>query len=378
MKKTILLFTTLLCSYWSQAQGSITLPPDGNNEFAKVTQFIGLAEVSISYHSPNVHGTNGKDRTGHIWGELVHYGYIDQGFGPAKAAPWRAGANENTIITLSHDVKIEGKDLAAGSYGLFLATQKDGPWTWIFSKNTSSWGSYFYDQKEDALRVDVMPKDGPYTEYLTYGFEAREPKSAVAFLQWENKKVPFKIEVPNVNDLYVSAMRNELRTSPGFDYRNWSAAAQFCATNKINLEEALTWADMATSPSIGGVEEFGTLQTKANVLSALSREGESKTIMDKAIKLPTSTVQDIHQYGRSLLAAGQKEKAMEVFQYNLKTHPEEKFTTYVGLARAYTAMGDKKNAIKNWEIAIKNVPENQKGNLKFYENELQKLKDGKS
>ena len=302
--------------------------------------------------------------------------YIDQGFGPAKAAPWRAGANENNIITFSHDVKVEGKDLPAGSYGLFLATQKEGSWTWIFSKNISSWGSYFYNQNEDALRVDVIPQDGPYTEYLTYGFDDRKPNSAIAFLQWENKKIPFKVEVPHVNDIYVSQIRNELRTSPGFDYRNWSAAATFCATNKINLDEALTWADMAMSPNIGGVEDFSTLQAKSLVLIAMNREADSNTVMDKAIKSTTASIQDIHQYGRALLAAGKKEKALEVFQYNFKTHPLEKFTTYVGLARGYTAVGDKKNAIKNWEIAIQNIPENQKGNAEAYKAELKKLKEG--
>src|SRR6267142_1460193 len=144
MKKICMIAALLTVTCGAIGQ-SLSLPPDGNNQLAKVSQFIGLVEVGITYHSPNVHGTNGVDRKGHIWGELVHYGYIDQGFGPAKAAPWRAGANENVIIHFSHGVQIEGKDLPAGDYGLFLATKKEGPWTWIFSKNTASWGSYFYD-----------------------------------------------------------------------------------------------------------------------------------------------------------------------------------------------------------------------------------------
>lgn len=97
--------------------------------------------------------------------------------------------------------------------------------------------------------------------------------------------------------------------------------------------------------------------------------------MDKAIKHPTATVNAIHQYARTLLAAGKKEKAMEVFKYNFKAHPEDKFTPNVGLARGYTAIGDKKNAIKQWEMAIRNLPENQKQNLAYYESELKKLKE---
>ncbi len=116
---------------------SLVSPPNGNNQKAKVIQNIGLVEVSIAYSSPKVHTPQGVDRTGHIWGELVHYGFADQGFG-VKSAPWRAGANENTVISFSNDVKIEGKDLKAGSYGLFLATAKEGVWTWVFSSNTSS------------------------------------------------------------------------------------------------------------------------------------------------------------------------------------------------------------------------------------------------
>ena len=376
MKKIVTIFLFMLITSWAIAQ-ALTQPPSGDNQKSKVIQWIGPVQVSIDYSSPDVHGSNGEDRKGHIWGELVHYGYIDQGFGSSKAAPWRAGANENTVITFSHDVKVEGKDLKAGSYGLFLALEKDAPWTWIFSKNTSSWGSYFYDPKEDVLRVTVTPQDAAYTENLTYGFEDRKSNSVISYLQWENKRVSLKIEVPNVNELYVSKMREELRSYPGFDYRNWSGAAQFCATNKINLEEALVWADQALSPRIGGVEEFSTLSTKANVLTALGRDAEAEVVMDKAIKIPNTPVGAIHQYGRGLLVADKKEKAMEIFQFNAKTHPEDKFTPNVGLARGYTALGDKKNAIKHWELAIKNIPESQKGSLSFYEGELKKVKESK-
>jgi hypothetical protein len=376
MKKLFTLSMCMLLTGWSIAQ-TLSQPPSGDNQKSSITQWIGPVKVNISYSSPDVTGPNGEDRKGHIWGELVPYGFIDQGFGTSKAAPWRAGANENTTITFSHDVKVEGKDLKAGTYGLFLAIEKTGPWTWIFSKNSTSWGSYFYDIKEDALRVTVTPLDAPHKEWLTFGFEDRLPNSASAYLRWDNKRVPFKIEVPNVAELYVSKMREELRSYPGFDYRNWSTAAQYCAQNKINLEEALTWADAAMSPTIGGVEDFNGLSTKANVLRAMGREADAMPLMDKAIKIPNTPVGAIHQYARGLLTAGLKEKAMEVFQYNAKIHPEDKFTTNVGLARGYTALADKKNAIKHWELAIKNIPADQKANIGFYEGELKKVQEGK-
>jgi tetratricopeptide (TPR) repeat protein len=374
MKRILSIALTLISSGWAVAQ-SLTLPPSGDNQKSKVVQWIGPVSVAIAYSSPHVTGPDGKSRKDHIWGELVHYGYIDQGFGTSKAAPWRAGANENTVISFSHDVKINGKDLKAGSYGLFLATAKEGAWTWIFSKNNASWGSYFYSEQEDALRVEAKPEEASFTEYLTYGFDNRTRSTASAYLQWENKRIPFNIEVPNVNELYLATIKDELRSSPGFDARNFSAAAQFCVNNKLNLDQALVWADQAMDPNLGGSEDFNALQVKALVLTALGKDAEANTVMDKAIKIPGTPVPAIHQYARALLGQGKKEKAMEVFQYNFKTHPEEKFTTYVGLARGYTALGDKKNAIKNWEIAIKNAPENQKPFINVYEGELKKLKE---
>ncbi|HEY5748619.1 MAG TPA: DUF2911 domain-containing protein [Chryseolinea sp.] len=373
MRKFLFLACSLCLSLPLFAQ--MALPPSGGNQKSTVTQWIGPASVSITYNSPDVHGPNGEDRKGHIWGELVHYGFIDQGYGTSKAAPWRAGSNENTTITFSNDVKIEGQPLKAGTYGVFLDVEKEGPWTWIFSNNSTSWGSYFYNAKEDALRVKTTPVDAPYTEWLTYGFDDRQQTSATAYLQWENRRIPFKIEVPNVNDIYVNKLRGQLEgTTVGFTNQPWMAAAQFCAQNKVNLEEALRWADNAISGNFIGNEDFNSLQTKAQVLQAMGKDADADVIMDKAIKQPTATVQSVHQYGRALLASGKNQKAMDVFKLNRQLHPDDTFTTYVGLARGFTAVGDKKSAIKNWELAIKNVPENQKANTPAYEAELKKLK----
>src|SRR5262245_23662125 len=88
----------LMCARHGRASelSELAQPPSGANQKAEVSQWIGPVKVTISYHSPNVHGGGGADRTGHIWGELVKYGLFDDGFGPSRAAPWRAGANENT------------------------------------------------------------------------------------------------------------------------------------------------------------------------------------------------------------------------------------------------------------------------------------------
>lgn len=376
MIRKLQLAVALLC-VTTLAMAQVSLPPSGDNQKSEVTQWIGLVKVTIAYSSPDVHGPNGEDRTGKIWGGVVHYGLIDQGFGTSKAAPWRAGANENTTISFSHDVKIGGKDVKAGTYGLFLQAEKEGAWTWILSKDISSWGSYFYNPELDVVRVQATPKESEYTEWLTYSFDDRKRNTATAYLQWENKRIGFKIDVPNANELYVATIREQMRgTTAGFQHETYINAANFCAQNKVELEQGLQWADLAISDPFFGREDFTSLATKAQVLIAMGRDADSEVVMDKAIKLPTASVQAVHQYGRSLLIAGKNQKALEVFKFNAKNHPDDKFTTVVGLARGYAANGDKKNAIKYWELAIKNLPENQKQNLAFYEGELKKVKEG--
>jgi len=363
----------------AQELSELTQPPNGMNQKAEVSQWIGPVKVTIAYHRPNVHGGAGsRDRTGHIWGELVKYGMFDDGFGPSKATPWRAGANETTAISFSHDVKIAGREVHAGTYGLFLEIQPSGPWTWILSSQIG-WGSFQYDPKFDVVRATADPQAAPYTEFLTYGFDDRRIDSATAFLQWEKQKVALKIDVPNALMLYVEQMRKDLLAWPGFNYVNWQNAAQFCADNRINLDEALVWADKAISEpfrnAAQGKKDFSTLRTKASVLRAMKRDADADAVMDEAVAMPDAPLFGIHQYGQSLIAAGKNDKAMTVFRMNRERHPDETFVTYVGLARGYTALGDTKNAIANWEMALKNIPETQKPNLPVYEAALKALRE---
>lgn len=372
------LYYLLMCMLFAivakaQEQGGIHLPPDAYNQKCQVTQWIGPVEISITYHSPDIHGRSGKEeRKGNIWGKVVKYGFEEKSFFTGSGIPWRAGANENTIITVSHDLKIQGKLLKAGTYGLFLAAAKEGPWTWIFSNVSTGWGSFNYDDSKDALRVETTPQDAPYTEWLTYGFDDRQESSATAYLQWDEKRIPFKVEVENLPMLYVDLMRKDLAGYPGFKPENYVTAANFCLDNNINLEEGLKWVDK----SILWKEDFRALQTKSELLFAMGKPDEAKQVMDKALNLPSTSVQQINTYGRVLLSKGEKEKAMEIFLFNSKRFPQEKFITSTGLARGYTAIGDKKNAIKSWELAIKNIPEDQKKNLPMYEAEVKKLKEG--
>src|SRR5499433_3767563 len=379
MKIAIFFFTFLISSLaFAQETSELATPPAGDAERAEVSQWIGPVRISIEYHSPRVHNPATNDRTGRIWGELVHYGFVDEGFGPTQSAPWRAGANESTTITLSDDVKVDGKDLKAGTYALFLDLEKTGPSFWIFSRH-QGWGSFQYDPKYDVLRVPTNSEDAPFTEFLTYGFDERRPDSATAFLQWEKKRFSLKIDVPNVTELYVAKIRQQLESWPGFRYEDWQTAAQFCADNKINLDEGLTWADKAISGPFRGAtighEDFSTLQTKAAVLTAMGRETDAEAVMQRALHLAGTDAYPLYAYGVGLLRAGKNTKAMEVFSLNRQKHPDEKFWTNLGFARGYTATGDKQNAISSWETVLKNIPVDLSNRTSAYEQALKKLKE---
>ncbi len=211
--------------------GQLTTPPDGGNKKAWVGERIGITDVTIHYDRPVV-----KGREGQIYGKLVPYGFNDLGFGTSKAAPWRAGANENTTIEFSTDVKIEGKPLPAGKYGFFIATGPDEE-TLIFSKNNSSWGSFFYDEKEDALRVKIKPiTSNESNEWLKYEFTNQTPNSATINLVWEKLRIPFKVEV-DLQKEQLESFRRELRSDKGFTSNAWVQAAQYTLANNTNLEE---------------------------------------------------------------------------------------------------------------------------------------------
>jgi tetratricopeptide (TPR) repeat protein len=343
MKRIVfgLLFTSLLSS--SYAQITLTGLPSGGNKKATVAERVGLTDVTIHYNRPSV-----KGRVGKIWGELVPVGFVDQGFGNSKAAPWRAGANENTTIEFTNDVRIEGQPLKKGKYGFFVAYAPDEA-TLIFSNNAISWGSYYYNEKEDALRVKVKPVSTTNsTEWLKYEFLNQTENAATIALHWEKLMIPFKVETDYVKD-QIASFQNELRTERGFHWLAWNQAAQWCLQRNVNLEQALQWADSATSATFGGNIMFQPKATKAQILEKLGRGTEAALLMKEA--LPLANMQEIHAYGRSLLMQKKSKEALEVFEMNYKKNPNQ-FTTLVGLTRGYSATGDYKKALKYAEQAL--------------------------
>jgi tetratricopeptide (TPR) repeat protein len=291
------------------AQNDLNLPDV--SQAAEVKQRIALTDITVKYHRPLVNGRK-------IWGGLVPYGKV-----------WRAGANENTTIEFSDPVSIEGKPLAKGTYGLHMIPNPDS-WTVIFSKTNTGWGSYSYKQDEDALRVDVKPKPlAQSEEALEFEFEDLKPDSTAVTLKWEKLGVPFTVSVKDAEQT-LENIRAQLKGRGQFTWQALDEGAQFCLTRKINLDEALRWADA----SIQNEERFDNLSTKADILKALNRPDEAKTTWNRALEVATAP--QLYSYGRRLQNQKQGAEAMEIFKEVDKRFPQG---VYRDLARARIKSG---------------------------------------
>lgn len=321
--------------------------PRAPSPAASVSQTIGISEISINYARPAVRGRE-------IWGTpLAHYGYINLGFGSATAAPWRAGANENTVIIFSDDAKVEGKDIPAGTYGFFIGVHEDGTADIIFSKNSSSWGSYFYSQDEDQLRVKVKTEEIPFTERLTFDFVDITANSATVVLDWEKKRFPFKVEF-DVHDIVLANARNELRSTTGFGWQGYTSAANYCLQNNINHDEALVWIDKA----IANNKNFNDTFVKAQLVEQMGKE--SSSLYDEAAELANNT--QLNFMGYTMMGKGKNEKALGYFILNTKRNPDDP-NVFDSLGEYYKNMGDNKKAIKALKKSLSmDPPANVKAN----------------
>jgi hypothetical protein len=366
MKKFIIISLLLVIVGTATAQiMPLTTEPDGGNKKASISEQIGIVRISITYNRPGVKGREGK-----IWNTPVaHYGFVDQGHGTSTSAPWRAGANENTVMSFSHPVKIEGKDLPAGAYGFFIALGETES-TLIFSKVSNSWGSFYYDPAEDALRVTVKNQTlEKSVEWLKYEFMDEADNGVTIAMSWEKRMIPFRVEADTKN-LQIASFKSEFRTTrPYYDYIQ---AANYCIANNIELEQALAWMDRAIYFRIMGEKNFRTLSTKAAVLMKMNRVEEAKKVMEEAI--PMGNMLEVHFYGRQLLGMKQTQDALKIFKTNYDKYPNE-FTTNVGLGRAYSATGDFKKAITYMKAALPKAPdERNKINVEGF---IKKLEEGK-
>jgi tetratricopeptide (TPR) repeat protein len=315
---------------------------------AKISQRVGITDITINYHRPLA-----KDRK--IWNGLVPYGKV-----------WRAGANENTTITFSDPVLIEGKPLAKGTYGLHMIPNAD-EWTIIFSNNATSWGSFTYDQAEDALRVTAKPRAVDLHNALTYEIDELQPDSAVVELEWEKIAVPFTVSV-DVHEVVQASLKKQLRNLSQFTWMSWDDAANYLLTEKIALDDALQYANK----SIENEDRYENELTKSKALAALNRKDEAATAQKKALDLASPL--QMHMFARQLQGEKRSEEAFAIYRENAKKHPDQWFV-HTGLARMYCAQGKFDDAAKEMKVALAAAPDRQKSYLDGLVRQLEAKQD---
>ena len=318
------------------------------SQHALVSQRIGITDITINYHRPLANGRQ-------VWGKLVPYGQV-----------WRAGANENTIITFSDPVTIEGQSLDKGTYGLHMIPAET-EWTIIFSKNSTAWGSFTYKQDEDALRVKVKPQTGEMHDALAYDFDDVKADAAVVTMRWEKVAVPFKVHV-NVNDIVTASIHQQIHGMNQYYWEGPDDAAQYFLMNKINLDEALKYEDL----SIQNEERYDNLMNKSKVLEAMGRKQDADSYRAKA--LDKANALQLYVYGRQLQGEKKQDEALAIYQSTAKKFPDY-WTTHLGMARVYSAKGDFDNAVKEVKLSLKDAPDANKNALEAYSKRLEAKDD---
>lgn len=347
MKIKALILSSLLLFLTCKLEAQTELKKPEASQAAEVSQRIGLTDIRINYHSPL---TNGRK----IWGELVPYKEV-----------WRAGANENTSISFSTDVEIEGKSLSAGTYGLHMIPGEK-EWTIIFSKNYYAWGSFFYNEKEDALRVQVSPKAAPMQDWLSYSFLYPKAKAVTIALHWEQLIIPIQVDI-NVPETVYESMRRELSNVNGFFWQGHNQAAAYCIQNNIHLDDASAWIEK----SISIQKNFTNLTTKAKLLEVQGKSQEADALRKEALTMADEA--QINAYGYALIAQSKLAEATELFRLNVKRYPAS-WNVYDSLGEALDMAGDKKGAINNYKTALSKAPDAQKKRI----GDILKKLEGKS
>jgi hypothetical protein len=343
----VLLSVFMIVASFCHAQ-SVMIDLPLQSQHAQIVQRIGITDITVNYHRPLVNGRK-------VWGKLVPYGEV-----------WRAGANENTTITFSDPVTIEGQALDKGTYGLHMIPGEN-QWTVIFSKMSTAWGSFSYKQDEDALRITVKPQPADMHEALAYDFDDLKPDSAVVTMRWEKVAVPFKVAV-NVNDIVIASLHKQLRGLNQYYWEGWDDAATYFLTSKTNLDEALKDEEL----SIQAEERFDNLIGKSRILDTMGRKDAATEFRNKALEKADAV--QLYQYGRQLQTEKKPEEAFTLYRSNAKKFPDN-WISHVGLARVYSGQGDFDHAVKEMQTALTTAPDNNKSNLENYIKRLQSKDD---
>ena len=233
----------------------------------------------------------------------------------------------------------------------------------ILSKDSRSWGSFWYNAKQDQLRAKIQLREIPNTELLTYDFINTTKTSADMVLNWEKKQFPVKIEFA-VDDIVLANATEELKGTVGFNWQGYSTAANYALQNKVNYDQALKWIDQAIAQN----NSFATLNIKSGILKAMGKTTEADKMTADAIAIATENELNIYAY--QLMNQGEIDKAIEMFKLNTQRHPKSA-NAWDSLGEGYVTKGDKKNAILNFKKSLSmNPPANVKANSEKFLKQL--------
>jgi tetratricopeptide (TPR) repeat protein len=222
-----------------------------------------------------------------------------------------------------------------------------GAWTIIVSRDASAWGSFFYDQAKDAVRLTATPTESAHQEHLAYTFENPAPGAVVLTLRWEKLAVPVAISVDTAA-VVTDSLERELRGLAGFFWQPFAQAANWTATNGKDLDRASKWADRAVAMN----RNYQTLRAQAQVLEKKGDATGATAVRAEALK--SANEADINAYGYELLGAGKVDEAIAMFKKNVADYPAS-WNTYDSLGEALAVKGQNADAIAQYSKALQMV-----------------------
>lgn len=262
------------------AQGLKTPQPSPTQT---IKQNFGLGELTLEYSRPGV-----KGRT--VYGDLVPFGKV-----------WRTGANQSTKFTCTDDIKVEGKDLKAGTYALYSIPNIDS-WEIMFYKDLTLGGNVAdYKAENEVLKVTVKPvATAAKTETFTMDFADMAPTSTTLNLMWANTQVPVKI----TTDIDAKIMKN-IENTIVKDSRPFGQAANYYYENDKDLNQALTWVNKALEQN---PKAYWNMMLKANIEHKMKNYAAAIASAEKTVTMATEDQDDSYVNKAKKLIADAKGK----------------------------------------------------------------------
>lgn len=335
LKSTLIIASLLITNLVaSQIENPIELPVSSPK--AVIHQQIGVTDISISYNRPQVKGRE-------IFGKLIPFGKV-----------WRTGADQNTVLTFTTDVQINGTEVKAGAYGLHTIPNKDR-WIVILNKETKAWGSYFYNKEKDVLRFEVPTATTAMKEAMTFAFTEISKNSTTISLNWEKTSIAFEITM-NSEELVQQHIKSQLNSLPWFGWTGLHNAAAYNLKNNVYLDDALVWINR----SIRNNRNYNNLTLKAKILEKQGKESAAESMHNQALKIATPL--ELQRAAYSKFNTNQPKEGIDLLKNTIKNAPNN-YQSYLAMAWGYEQIKDDKSAVKMYKKALKIAPTDTKEHI---------------